>query len=55
MADCQHCKNCYFMGDFMGCKKDIWHEIPGEECEEFDEYTQEDEYWERYAQAESRR
>ena len=53
MADCEHCKNCYYIGGFMECKKDLWSEIPDEPCEEFTEYTQEDEYWEKYAQAES--
>ena len=52
MADCEHCKNCYFVGGFMECRKDLWSEIPEDPCKEFTEYTQEDEYWERYAQAE---
>lgn len=40
MADCGHCKNCYFVGGFMECKKDLWSEFD-EPCEEYDEYTSE--------------
>lgn len=54
MADCKHCKNCYYVGGFMECRKDLWSEILEEPCEEFTEYTQEDEYWEKYAQADAR-
>ena len=55
MADCEHCKHVkFYPDDFMECKKDIWHEL-NEPCEEFDEYTSEDAYWEKYAYEETKK
>ncbi len=48
MADCAHCKHLCFFGGFEQCDKDLWHELD-EPCEEFDEYTSEDAYWDKYA------
>jgi len=53
MADCEHCKNCYYVGGFMECKKDLWSEFD-EPCEEYSEYTSEDAYWEKYEAQEKR-
>ena len=54
MADCSKCKNCYFVGGFMECKKDLWSNDIDEPCEKYDEYTSEDAYWDKYEADEKR-
>lgn len=54
MADCEHCKNGYYVNGFLECKKDLWSE-GDKPCKEYNEYTSEDAYWEKYNHDEAKR
>ena len=54
MEDCFHCKHSIIrQGEAWDCKKGFYPE-QGEPCEEFDECTTEDAYWEKYEAQEKR-
>ena len=53
MAECNHCTHFCMIGGFESCGKELWHELD-EPCDEYKEYTQDDEYWSKYAYQENK-